>query len=222
MGLNNIVRCRVFRKNVECGFMKWLFCLVSFWISGSCKIGSGLENWEYGRRDRHADHVAPSNSKTLALTLPTSWWSLGRCSSLVDSCHGGFFFCKSGSVGCYHLNIYIYYNGHIVCVCVCEREHKRGSEGARYIYIYICIFTECFICVHEEGWSHLYVLFAPSNIAFVFINLKFCVPDHLPCWIKCELETCCKLLDHFVSIRNSLVAIQFFIRFHMHRTAFVV
>jgi hypothetical protein len=34
--------------------------------------GSGLENREYGRRDRHVDNVAPSIRQNLALTSPTS------------------------------------------------------------------------------------------------------------------------------------------------------
>jgi hypothetical protein len=34
--------------------------------------GFGLENREYGRRVRHADHVAPCIRKKLALTSPTS------------------------------------------------------------------------------------------------------------------------------------------------------
>jgi hypothetical protein len=41
-------------------------------LLGRKSSGSSLENREYGRRNRHADHVAPSICKKLALTLLTS------------------------------------------------------------------------------------------------------------------------------------------------------
>jgi hypothetical protein len=44
--------------------------------------GFGLESREYGHRNRHSDHVAPSISKKLALTSPTSG---GRSVGIVCS-----------------------------------------------------------------------------------------------------------------------------------------
>jgi hypothetical protein len=41
-------------------------------LLGRKSSGSGLESREYGRRGRHAAHVAPSISKKLTLALPTS------------------------------------------------------------------------------------------------------------------------------------------------------
>jgi hypothetical protein len=41
-------------------------------LLGSNSSGSGLESREYGRRIRHADDVAPSIRKKLALTSLTS------------------------------------------------------------------------------------------------------------------------------------------------------
>jgi hypothetical protein len=41
-------------------------------LLGSNSSGSSLEIREYGRRNRHADHVEPSISKKLALTSLTN------------------------------------------------------------------------------------------------------------------------------------------------------
>jgi hypothetical protein len=41
-------------------------------LLGRNSSGSRLENREYGRRDRCADHATPSIRKKLALTSPTS------------------------------------------------------------------------------------------------------------------------------------------------------
>jgi hypothetical protein len=56
-------------------------------LLGRKSCGSGLENREYGRRDRRADHATPLYPQKLALTSPTSG---GRSVNIVRSRDSGY------------------------------------------------------------------------------------------------------------------------------------